>query len=143
MRLTKTTLRTLIIAQFVLGIASIVSSELAASSLPDALRVASEHSEYDFSPAVLQTLLVIFILFVVLAVISWIGLFVFWRPARFLYFITVILLLLPTLLGGPHVGTGLSAMLAETVSIITGIILALIYFSPLKELYEKRQTDVA
>src|SRR5262245_64121020 len=114
----KTTLRVLIVAQFVIGLASLVVSQLAMPSSTAALREKAEPFEYGFSPFVGQILLVMFIMFMVVTVASWIGLFLFWRPARLLFVITTVLLLLPTLLGGPHVDSGLSAMLAEIVSII-------------------------
>jgi hypothetical protein len=137
----KTKLRVLIVAQFVTGVASLVVSQIATPSSTAALRDKAEPFEYGFSPFVGQILLAIFVVFFVAAVVSWIGLFLFWRPARLLFVITTLLLLLPTLLGGPHINAGVSAMLGEIVSIITGVILALVYFSPLKDLYQKRPTD--
>jgi hypothetical protein len=141
MNAAKTTLRVLIVAQFVIGVSTMVLSPLATPAATAALRDKAEPFEYGFSPFVGGILLAIFIAFGVAVVVSWIGLLVFWRPARPLFAVTTLLLLFPTLLGGPHVDDGLSAMLGEMVSIITGAILALVYFSPLKDLYEKRPAD--
>jgi hypothetical protein len=143
MRATKTMLRILIVAQFVLGVCSMVVSEFAIPASTAALRARAEPFEYGLPLVFARMLMAFYIVIAVATVVSWIGLFVFWRPARPLFLVTMVLFLLPTLLGGPHVDDGLSGTLAEIVSIITGVILSLIYFSPLEDFYEKKQVDAA
>ena len=143
MRATKTTLRLLIVAQFLIGIGGLVVATFARPASTVALSDKAEPFEYGLPLSFATILLACFIVIAVAALVSWIGLFVFWRPARPLFLITTMLLLLPTLLGGPHVSDGLSATLWEVVSIITGVILGLVYFSPLKDLYEKKRVEAA
>jgi len=73
----------------------------------------------------------------ILLLVSSIGLFFFWRPARILYLITSVAGLLVTPFFGPYVDAGWGTTFDEAATIVSGVILALIYFSSLKELYEK------
>jgi hypothetical protein len=73
----------------------------------------------------------------ILFIVSNIGLFLFWRPARTLYVITIIVGLLETPFFGPYVDAGFGTMFEDAAIIVSGVVLALIYFSPLKDLYNK------
>jgi hypothetical protein len=77
----------------------------------------------------------------VLVVSSVIGLFFFRRWARPLYLVTTILATLLLPVSGPYVASGWSQMIDELGLIVSGVILALIYWSPLKELF-KRPTSL-
>jgi hypothetical protein len=130
-------LRTLIVAEFVLGIVSIVVSLLTESSLPEPLQTyLAEEAEADITTRDI-VMLATGIPLLILLLVSSIGLFSFWRPARILYVITTVVGLLGMPFFGPYVDSGWGAMFEEAAIIISGMILAMIYFSPVKDLYEK------
>ena len=70
--------------------------------------------------------------------VAWIGLFVFWGPARMWYLVTSLVGLAIVPFFGPYVETGLAYTLNSTVQLVSGMVLALIYYSPLKELYARK-----
>ena len=130
-------LRTLIVAEIALVIISVVVSLLTESSLPEPLR-AFLKAEFEAEITVrAMTMIIATIPLFVLMLGSSIGLFFFWRPARILYLIVTAVGLLLTPFFGPYVDAGWGSTLEEAATIVSGVILALIYFSPLKDLYEK------
>jgi hypothetical protein len=142
MTLNKTNFRLLIVAEILLTIGGVIASFLGEASLPEALRTfESTRYEAETVPMLLVSF-GLFILILICLLIAWVGLLLFWRPARPLYLLSMAagLFLMPFL--GPFVDTGLSYALAEAVNIIGGIILALVYFSPLKELFERTKAPI-
>ena len=71
-----------------------------------------------------------------------IGIFFFWRWARILYVvcIAVDLIAMPFVPVTPH--TPLSAAISEFTIYLAGFVIALIYFSPLRELYARTTKTV-
>jgi hypothetical protein len=130
-------LRTLIVTEICLGVLSIVVSLLTESSLPESLRTYVEaEAEADITArhiAMLATAIPL----IILLLVSSIGLFFFWGPARILYLITIVGGLLLTPFFGPYVDAGWGAAFEDAAIIVSGVILALIYFSPLRTMYEK------
>ena len=128
-------LRTLIVAEVGLVVLSIVGSLLTESLLPEPLRayVATEFEGEITTRDVAMVAAAVPLL--ILWLVSTIGLFFFWRPARMLYVVTMIFGLLAMPFFGPYVDVGLGAMLEDAATIISGVILALVYFSPVKELF--------
>jgi hypothetical protein len=130
-------LRTLIVGEIVLGIVSIVVSLLTRSSLPEPLRAFLDAESKAEMTAGVLSLLATTIWLIILSLVASIGLFFFWRPARILYLIAVAANLLLTPFSGPYVDAGWGTTFLQAGFIVSGFILALIYFSPLKDLYEK------
>jgi hypothetical protein len=135
----KTLLRILIVAEVVGYALGFVASFILESTLPEPLR--AYHGQTEFSGWVHALVGVGLCMLVLVAVVARIGLFFFWRPARPLYFASMIGALLMAVLGGPDVSTGWEDMLDTMSAIICGIIFALIYFSPLRDLYAKKQPN--
>ena len=130
-------LRSLIIAEIGLGVIGVVVSLLTESLLPEPLRAFVEaEAEADISTREI-VMLATAIPGIILFVVSSIGLYFFWRPARTLYVITIVFGLLWTPFFGPYVDAGWGTVFEEATIIISGIILALIYFSPLKDYFDK------
>jgi len=130
----KSFLRILIVVEIGLAILYAVVSQLTASLLPESLRAFSEaKSQVEQS---LVTLRVAFPL-IILSLVSSIGLFFFWRPSRILYLISSVLGLLLAPFFGPYVDAGWGKAFEDAGLVISGVILALVYFSPLKSLYER------
>jgi hypothetical protein len=134
-------LRVLIIVEVVVVVFMFISSSVFDPSLPEQLRAYNDKPLGDpFAPRlIVEGALGILVL--ILALVSRIGLFFFWRPARPLYFASMIGNLLMTALNGPSVNPALSEMFDGAAAIICGIIFALIYFSPLRDLYAKKQPN--
>lgn len=73
----------------------------------------------------------------VLLFIASLGLFLFKEWGRQLFVLSTVFLLLLTPVGGPFVTTGWTALVATLVGISEGMILALIYFTPLSQEFER------
>jgi len=140
----KALLRTLVVLEFSLAILAGAVSWATESSLPEPLRAyVQAQAEREWPDRYLVMLAAIGGPLLLAYVVASVGLFLFWRPARPLYLVTVIggVLLTPAL--GPYVDSGWGEMLGAVGGMVTGAILALIYFSPLKELYEGGSTASA
>jgi hypothetical protein len=133
--LSKRFLRMLIVADLLLMIAARIAVFSTESYLPEPSFPRVAFGGYPL-PSEWAPWLVFGIPLLIIAIESYIGLFVFWPPARPLYFITSVaaILLAPSFC--PYIESGSSLMIAEAASMLNGVILALVYFSPLKELYE-------
>jgi hypothetical protein len=130
----KRLLRILIVAEIGLGILGGVVSQLTVSWLPEPLRAFSEAESQ--GERALVMLRVVFPL-IILSLVSSIGLFFFWRPSRILYLISSVLWLLLLPFFGPNVDAGWGKAFEDAGLVVSGVILALVYFSPLKSLYER------
>ena len=74
--------------------------------------------------------------------ISRIGLFAFWRPARMLYLVAeVSVLLLTPSLDNPHIASGWSQMFQDAEGLLSGCVLALVYCSPVRHLFRLQQSQ--
>jgi hypothetical protein len=137
--LTKRALRFLLVAEILLAITGGIVTVFTESLLPDELQAYEQAvSEADVTTRE-WVLLGVGIVLLVFLLVSSIGLFVFWRPARLLYFCTVIGGLALTPFYGPYVDAGWGTLFQEMAMIVSGVILALIYCSPLRDLYERSQ----
>jgi hypothetical protein len=136
--LSKQNLRILIVAEIVLAVAAGVVSYATWSLLPEPLLMyLREEVRGPMTPKqVVQ--FGIGSLYVLVFLVASIGLFLCWRPARILYLFTAIISVLLTPFFGPHVDAGWGQMLTEASQVLSGGIIALVYFSQLKELYENQ-----
>jgi hypothetical protein len=130
----KSFLRILIVVEIGLGILGGVVSQLTASLLPESLRA---FSEAEFQGERGLVMLRVAFPVIILSLGSSIGLFFFWRPSRVLYLISTVLWLLLSPFFGPHVDAGWGTAFEDAAMIVSGVILALVYFSPLKSFYER------
>lgn len=75
----------------------------------------------------------------IILVISFIGLLIFWSPARYLYLANFLLTIpfIPFL--GTAVMSGPEKTLQDIANISSGLIVALIFFSPIKERFVRRK----
>jgi hypothetical protein len=74
---------------------------------------------------------------VVLFVTSLIGLFFFWPPARVFYCGSILTGIVEVVSVGPRVTTGPVAALGEVVSILLGVILYMVFYSPIREEFRR------
>jgi hypothetical protein len=133
----KTFLRVLILTELILGVLYLLSSSYFEAGLPEPLRSYEEQHGGDL--AGWQWYFIPTLALVALA--ARVGLFVFWRPARLIYLVTILVDSIARPFGGPNVDPAFSQMLNEAALIISGVVLALVYFSPAKDLYEKPKNE--
>lgn len=131
--------RILVVGEIVLAVLSSVAASMTEGLLPEPLRgYASGETEMITT----QSLLLMFLgvpLIVGLLVAS-VGLFFFWRPARMLYLICVVFGIALVPLAGPYVDAGYGELLEDVASMISGAILALAWFSPLAQVFDRKRT---
>jgi hypothetical protein len=122
--------------------AELVASEVTASWLPETLRKyhESELTAAEADPEIVL-LATVYLVTLLLLIISLIGLWNFWPPARWLYGTTILLSVLLTGLSGPFVVSALTNTLGYIENVLSGLILAVVYFSPIKEYFEPRSAE--
>jgi hypothetical protein len=126
----------LIVAHFVLVILGAIIDFYSESLLPEPLRQYEKIQIEEVIAFGEWGLLAVLTVLGLAVLVSFIGLFVFWPPARPLYLVSSVANILVTPYLGPYIEAGWSRMFFDTVVLLDGVILALVYFSPLKELYE-------
>jgi len=107
------------------------------SLLPEQLR-AYEASVAN-APQTLMGLIVVVVGMVLIAtaLTATIGLFLTWRPSRALYLWTRIALVVLSPLNGPNVESGWADLFDGTATLVAGVIIGMLYYSQLRELYDK------
>lgn len=73
----------------------------------------------------------------VIYVLASIGLYAGWRPSRFMYLVYVLFLILVVPMIAPMVETGLTYAAGLCATALSGVILGVVYWSPLREQFEK------
>ena len=129
-----TLFRTLIVADFALAMFTIAAEIALGWTLPAPLREFVQRAWLDWS--VRGVFLFAFYAGIVGAtMISWVGLFLFWWPARGIYVAASVAWLVLIAAAGPSVMTGAGAALHTAESLVGGLLIALMYFS--REVSEK------
>lgn len=131
--------RCLLVSMAVLGVATWAVWLLTEKTLPLELKVYlnSRHSQIVSGGSVaLLPLYLSLYLAVVLFVASLVGLYFFWRPARILYCGYLLVWVVEDLCLGPGVTTGSVAALGDMLSIVCGVVLYMVFFSPISERFK-------
>lgn len=124
----------------ILAIAIVLVQYVTESSLPPELLGYLNTYETILVPdrfALLELLTnVPFLIQTFLGVLAAVGLILFraWGRSVFLVYIVTVVIL--TVLTGPHVNTGWTGLIGYISSLADGVILGLIYLSPIKEMFE-------
>ncbi len=121
--------RLLILFTIIVGVGQVAASALAPSILPEPLKSFVLNSSGEQSPVSLM--LPICILITAFVAVS--GLFLFWSPARHIFLGLCVCCLFSQLLSGPAVDSALSVVLDQIGTFLEGGIVAVTYFSPLRE----------
>jgi hypothetical protein len=125
-------LRRLIIAQVILLLAVVVEGRIFDSSVPSWLREVMMNPRMHVPPQAEEVVLNGLLLLIIVHGLSLLGLWHLWRPARTLYFVTGVLLLLSSLLfADPLVTSGVGTLLGQLSEVLSGVMLALLYFTDL------------
>jgi len=134
--------RILVLADIILALSTIAAEFAFHSTLPASLQkyVVTSFFEWDVTgPA-----LFIFWLGIVAAtVVSWVGLLLYWWPARGIYVGSWIAMLVLILASGPSVLTAPGAVLDTLEHIVSGLVIAMMYFTDVKTLFEEDDVVVA
>lgn len=137
--LCKRSLRILIVVDLILIVISGIVSIVGEAWLPEQLQAFEQaRAEADATTSD-WVLMIVGVPLVIAVLMSFIGLLVFWHPARPLYFATLVAAALLTPFGGSYVTPGWAQAIDGVSSIVSGVLLAVIYFSPLRELYNRPQ----
>lgn len=122
--------------------AEIAADLLTVSWLPEPLRKHVEQQMNADPPS--EDLMLLALLSVTalgLLLVSVVGLWFFWRPARLLYTLFLLALACAVAASGTVVESALTSVLAFMNTIIAGVILGLIFFSPLRERFDPPASD--
>jgi hypothetical protein len=84
-----------------------------------------------------------FILGMLSFILSLIGLYFYWRPARVLYCGSLLIGIVQAVCLGTRVTTGWLAALDEVLAILCGVLLYMAFFSPVREKFECGPTTVS
>ena len=123
-------LRILIVTEIVLVGVGIAVELLAERFLPDPLRRwLEEQMEKPFDAGDIVMILAVPLLGGL--IVSWIGLWRLWGPARWIYLFTFCGGMLIEALGGPWIYSGPGAALSTLLSANNGVVLALVFLTPL------------
>src|SRR5215203_602419 len=123
-------LRQLVIADVALAVSVVVIELVAEQFLPQPLRAWADQQAEATRPRDVLVLVIALPLLAAL-VTSWIGLWRLWRPARWLYVLVLVGGLLAEVLMGTTVVSGVGAAISTLESIVDGMIVALVYLTPL------------
>ncbi len=129
----RTVFRWLVVGQLVLVVIAGIIEEATKGQLPPALR---QYLEAEADPG--GALLVLILVLAVVAIVLTVGLYRFSRRARLLYVALWPVGLILAMLMPPIVQTGIANALYSTAATISGIVIALAYFSPVAQEFERR-----
>lgn len=137
--MTSTQFRALLLFSVATGLASAFIDALFPALIPEALSAAWE-KEPPFDPEVETFWLLVALLvpWLLASVVSTVGLFFYWRWARPLALIVAVLGLAVSPLLGPGLASGWSSALLEASFLSWGAVLALAYWSPIGQRFERQ-----
>ena len=126
-------LRTLVAANVLLAFASVGAEAFFGWTLPPVLKDFT-HAQFSDFPSTIHFLLLATTTLCAFA--AWIGLLSYWRFARRLFLVSLVLASLTELFAGPSVRTSVGATLSAMDMLVAGAILGLVYFSELARRFE-------
>src|SRR5688572_26279771 len=130
--------RGFVVASFLLGVGWIVADFATVSQLPEELRAFHE-AEPELTPA-MWIAIFLAVSLCILYLIAFVGLLVFWRPARPIYLIASVGGFFIPFLLGPTVATAITNGFAYLNCASSGFVLALLYYSPIKQDFDSPES---
>ena len=139
--MTKGQFRWVITASIVATTLGIMADFIMLASLPEPLRdYLNAQSEADLT--IRETIVaVVSLLFLVAWVVAIIGLYCFWQFARPLMVIVLIGSIIISVVIGPTIQSGLTTAFYDVGTLLSGMILALIYTTPVRTWFEKSEVN--
>ena len=139
--MTKGKFRWVITASIVASILGIIADFIMEASLPEPLRdYLNAQSEADLTTRD-AIVAVVSLLFLVAWVVAIIGLYCFWQFARPLMVIVLIGGIIVSVVIGPTVQSGLASAFYYVDTVLSGMILALSYTTPVRTWFEKSEVN--
>ena len=138
--------RVLLLLHLGLIFGELASGPATISSLPEPLRNFAEQQIKEPEKTLganLESLALVLIFGLAVLGVSMVGLWLLWRPARMLFTLYLLCLAIAIVLSGPLVETSLTSVLSYMNTIIAGLILGMIYFSPLREHFDAPVPEAA
>ena len=107
------------------------------SLLPDTvyLFIVEHSNELSRSPLAMET--IAGTIYVILGIVSIIGLLIFWNPARIIFTVYVVFGLLASLYMPVVIASAIKSSMMDFVNVLQGILLAVLYTAPVKHLFDK------
>lgn len=136
----KKSFRILLITYLILVILSFTVEGVFNIKVPENIKNMQNESIKQYSVFILLLILLFAIICVILVLISYIGLFLFWKPSPYIFALALILRNIVICFYSFGATTGLSAMIILFYATIEGMIITLALFSPTKELFIKLKT---
>jgi hypothetical protein len=130
----KTAFRLFLAATLLLSFIQQIVSAQTVASLPEPLRSSVLARE---TAATTDAMVALGIVLLPLVLTTLIGLFVFWRPARILYLLQACLSLVVTPFLGPTIETGWGTCFLNLNMLLEGVLIGLLFFSPVQELFRR------
>lgn len=132
--------RALLCIYTLLVFGELASVPLTMNSLPESIRkFAADHWKEELPDDQAGPLAIVSLCGLALMVLSLVGLAVLWRPARMLFTIYLLLIAISVVLSGATVQSELTSVLSFMNTIISGLILGMLYFSPLREHFDHKE----
>ncbi len=132
--------RALLFIYTLLVFGELASVPLTMNSLPESIRKFSEEQWKEELPEdQAGPLAIVSLCGLALMVVSLVGLAVLWRPARMLFTVYLLLIAISVVLSGATVQSELTSVLSFMNTIISGLILGMLYFSPLREYFDQKE----
>lgn len=133
----KSYFRVLLVLYAALIFGELASAQLTIKTLPEPIRKYAEDQWIESLPKErAETLEVVSMAALTLMFVSVLGLWALWRPARLLYTVYLLCIAISVVLAGPVVESELTSVLSFMNTIISGLILGMIYFSPLRDHFD-------
>lgn len=132
-------LRTLIVCELLMFIITLVVDSMTLHQLPKAIQEYNQQLDSAPLTTVQSFFAVVAILMLISIVISWVGLWRLWRPARSIYTITLIIGILSSPFFDQTIMSPVAGSLDEIASICTGLILGLLFFSDARHHFDKKK----
>ena len=134
--MSKQKFRLLIVVNWLLVVAYVVVSITTESLLPSELRsYLDAQLNAPITTSDIMLFAVVFIYFISYIAVS-IGVFLFKKWAKTLLLPSIAIASILLIIGGPYIETGLASFCSYFLNLIEGIILALVYFSPIRKMFE-------
>ena len=131
-------LRVMLALYGVVSVVAIIIAFAAERYLPDDLQFYLEmEAEADLTAGMLAGA-VVAVPSLICLLTGWIGMFFFWRPARWLFLVSQCLFFVVLCLFGPYVMHGVEHAVDFASQLVAGAILAMAFFSPARRLFAAR-----
>ncbi len=127
--------RILVIVSFFLSIFGGFADLIISDPIVNQITEFAESIEPEWSDAKLFTILGFVILWIIYIIYTFVGLLLFWNIARHIYLAGFIIIIPMYFIVGVTVTSGIEQALYDAGSVLSGVLLALIYFSPVKQFF--------